>query len=791
MISPALPKRHSVMFTWLLYYILLLLVPVSISGFVYLMTTNVLEKEITNSNSFLLKKVQQQMDSLLEQAARLSNEIAVNPRVNELLKMERPAQLNPYNLYQLVRNLQTYKMLNNSIDDFYIYLKNIDRIISAEGSFDSQSYYTMYFAGTGMTYSQWLRLVSARYRDAALPIRYENSLGEVANTIAFFRTIPLFSRGPASANIVITLDESRLINDVTDIGLLNQGSVLILDRNNRVLASSNHLQDYSELPYSKLGDGNGFIHQRFGGKDSVVSYITSQKSEWRYLVITPISVFWQKADYVRNLTLFSLALCLVAGGIITYFALRKNYNPLEKLIRLLEQYQGSSFDADNNEYSFIQQAIARAYAKLEKVNLNLKQQNKLLRSHFLSRLLQGKETDPLHIQERLTFHDIQFKSDRFAVMAFDIADFCGAAGGSGLSGATVDAAIVENFKKLQTLVTSSVTGLVGETNQAFFTDIDDFLVCLVNFGEGQNERAELVRVARAAQTMLKEKLKVRMLVAASNIHPTLAGIPEAFHEALQAMEYQKLLEIGEIILYEDLNGLPKGEYYYPLDKEQQLINCIKTGDLERSELILNEIFHNNFEKSILPVKIARCLMFNLVSTMIKTVDSINDAGRQSFLEELNPIERLLACESINDMKTELRSILKNFCAYIQRQTKERNKNRVKESDMILKDRVVEYVVKRYADPNLGITTIAQEFGVHPVHLSRTFLEEAGEGLLDFINGVRLRKSKELFTQMNNLDEVAKAVGYSNTRTFTRAFKKYEGTTPGKYKESEYIARGVG
>ena len=784
MLSHALPtpKRHSVKFTWLFYYCLLLLVPVVISTVAYIITANVLEKEITNSNSFLLKKVQQQMDSLLDEAGRLGNEMAVDPRINELLKMESPAELSPYHTYQLVRNFKTYKALNSSIDDFYIYFKNIDRVVSAEGCFDSKSFFTMYFNNAGMTYHQWLRMVSDYYRDAALPIHNENNFGEVTNTIAFIRSIPLFYHGHASANIIITLDESSLMRDVTDISLLNQGTVVILDQDNRILASSNHLANYSGLQFQKLVDGDGLIHQRVNGKLSVIAYITPFKSEWRYLVITPISIFWQKANYVRNLTLISLALCLLAGGAITYFALRKNYNPLEQLIRSLERYQGSSFDTGNNEYSFIQQSITKAYSELEKVDSTLKQQNKLLRSQFLSRLLQGKETENLMTQDRLLFHDIALKSDCFAVMAFYIEDFYGAAPDGGPS----ETAVMENFKKVQSLITSTVTGLIGPANLGLLTDIDDLLVCLVNFGEAAaaDGKQVMVRLAESVQKVLKENFQVALMVSASNIHQTLSGIPDAFHEALQAMEYKKLLGIEDIILYDDLNELPKGDYYYPLEKEQQLINCIKTGDLERSEIILNEIFHNNFAAAILPVKIARCLMFNLVSTMIKTVNSINDAGRQSFLEELNPIERLLNCESINDMKGEMLSILKNFCDYIQQQTKERNKNRLKMADTLLKDRAVQYVMNHYTNPNLGITTLAQEFGIHPVHLSRTFQEEAGESLLDFINRIRLKNAKQLFTQLNNLDEVARAVGYSNTRTFTRAFKKYEGTTPGKYKDSE-------
>ncbi len=781
-LSRALPKSDSVMFTWILSYALILLVPVVITTISYFITANVLEKEISKSNTVLLKKVQQQMDSLLEEAGRLGNEIAIDARVNDFLKRKKASELGAYDIYQLVRNLRAYKIINSSIDDFYIYFKHLDLVISSEGSYDSKSYYMLYLNNTGLSYPQWLKMVSDYYRDAAFPVRYEDSTGEIYKTIAFTRSLPLYYSNESSANVVIILNESRFMNDVWDIGALNQGLALIVDKNNNVLASSNHGTRFAGIDFKKISENDeGLFHQRLSGKNSVVSYITSKKSEWRYLVITPVSVFRAKADYVRNLTIFSVVLCLVVGGFICYRALRKNYNPIEQLIKLLENYQGSSFDKKNNEYSFIQQAIAKVYSDLEAVDSTVQQQNKLLRTHFLTRLLQGKETDTRLIQDRLQFHDIHFKTDHFGVMAFYIDDFYSMELDTFN---TSDQAVLENFKRAQAVIVSTINDRL-DNNLGFTTDIDDLLVCLINLETGGAEgKQAMIRIATESQRILRDNYQIQVMVSASGIH-NAAGIAEAFTETLQAMEYKKLLGIEDLVLHEDLNDLPKGDYYYPLEKEQQLINCIKTGDLERSKLILDEIFCNNFEKSFLPVKIARCLMFNLVSTMIKTVNEINDANRQGFLDELNPIETLLNCESINEMKLEMMTILARFCEYIQLKNKEKTKGRQKENEIQLKDQVMEFVKENFTDPNLGITTIAQQFNVHPVHLSRTFLEQNGEGLLDFINRIRLRKAKQLFRELSNLDEVAKAVGYSNTRTFTRAFKKYEGTTPGKYKDTEH------
>jgi len=77
--------------------------------------------------------------------------------------------------------------------------------------------------------------------------------------------------------------------------------------------------------------------------------------------------------------------------------------------------------------------------------------------------------------------------------------------------------------------------------------------------------------------------------------------------------------------------------------------------------------------------------------------------------------------------------------------------------------------------------------MHPSYISKLYKAQSGDGILDSINKVRIEKSKEVMREQKvNLEEVAKATGYSNVRTFTRAFMKIEGITPGKYKEANQI-----
>lgn len=777
--------KQSVIFTWLVSYALILLIPVVISIFIYIQAARVVEAEINNSNLFLLKRVQQRMDGLIEDAVRLSQEISLNTRVNQLLRLDGAGKANPYEVYLAVQELKAYTLLNNSIEDFYIYYKNLDLALSSYTGNDGLSFFQAYYDNSGLSYQEWYRVSTEFYRGDFRLLGSPLKQTEASPKLAFVRTIPFFDRSGTSANIVIILDQARFLEDAKDVEALSKGTVLLIGRNNEILASTPSFKNFSGLNNQKIHEYSGKLHAKLNGQKVVISYINSQITGWKYLTVVPESVFWQKADYIRRLTYGGFVLCLLIGGFITFYALKKNYNPVSKLVKSLEKSLGWNFDQKNNEYLFIEQAIDKVYHDLEKGDAILRQQNKLLRSHFLTRLLQGKEDVQTLITERLAMHEIHFRSGYFAVMAFYIQDFTADLwNGEITNQETTD---LNNLKKAQSIVTAVVEELIAEKNHGLVVDLDDLLLCLVNFEEGyvSGGKQELYRIAVTSRKLLRERCDLHLMVSAGSIQQSMENIPQSYHEALQAIEYKKLLGLEEMVFYEEIRELPRGSYDYPLEKEHQLINCIKTGDYQKAEFILSGIFKNNFEESVLPIKIAKCLMFNLIGTMIKTINEVNCLEDQGFLEELNPVERLLGCESINEMKSQMRFILKTFCDLINRKTKEKLKNRLDNADYRLMQKTLEYVQKNYQDGNMGIATIAVFFGVNPVHLSRVFTEQSGEGLLDFINRIRIEKAKQLFEEHRyNLDEVAQMTGYFSTRTFTRAFKKCEGVTPGKYQEAQ-------
>lgn len=99
-------------------------------------------------------------------------------------------------------------------------------------------------------------------------------------------------------------------------------------------------------------------------------------------------------------------------------------------------------------------------------------------------------------------------------------------------------------------------------------------------------------------------------------------------------------------------------------------------------------------------------------------------------------------------------------------------------------RVIQYVEEHYADSNLNISTIAEGMERNPKYISRVFKEETQEGILDYMNRLRVKKAKALIKSGRfTLEQISEMVGYASLKTFRRAFQKETGLTPAGYRDS--------
>ena len=97
------------------------------------------------------------------------------------------------------------------------------------------------------------------------------------------------------------------------------------------------------------------------------------------------------------------------------------------------------------------------------------------------------------------------------------------------------------------------------------------------------------------------------------------------------------------------------------------------------------------------------------------------------------------------------------------------------------ERVQIYIQRNY-QKDLTQDFIASLFYLNRSYLSTLFRQKTGMKFVDYLNDVRIEKSKEMLSGTSRkMYQISKAVGYDNPKYFFRIFKKKTGMTPEQYR----------
>lgn len=99
------------------------------------------------------------------------------------------------------------------------------------------------------------------------------------------------------------------------------------------------------------------------------------------------------------------------------------------------------------------------------------------------------------------------------------------------------------------------------------------------------------------------------------------------------------------------------------------------------------------------------------------------------------------------------------------------------------DEVRKFVEQNYADPNITLKSLGEEFGVSPNYLGRLFKKDMAKSVADYINEERLKKVLcELERTEDSAKEIAERNGFISNNYFYTYFKKKVGLTPQAYRQ---------
>ncbi|WP_240633267.1 helix-turn-helix domain-containing protein [Paenibacillus montanisoli] len=772
-------SRKSALTTMIVTNLLILLIPLAMGLFLYAKVEKSLRTNANLSNTAMLEQLRLSLDQKLSEVDKLMRQVALDPKLDYMLKIPAGADgSDQYNFVDLHDKMRRYRNLVSSfIFDYYVYFATSDTIVKEDLVADSRSFYDTYYSFKGMSYTQWRdELLTSEYRMTYLPAaalaRPESSAGGAEympeNVVLYAQTLPFISSSNRLGNFFALIDVGQVKQMFAQIETASHSEIYIVDGQGRTIMSTSD----RPLPGELLGNielTNAPFEYRLEGADQMVSFNSSQKTDWKYISVTPNGVFMQQVDQIKNWSSWLFAFCVIAGLIAVSAGAYRNYKPLQKTVHAIMSGKGIIGRPAFNEYEFIRETIAGSILEEKSLRNALAQQTPFIRANYLSRLIHGYMDVDVSAESagKLGFMELSFISDRFAVVLVKI---------ESISGIPEDES-ERQWAHARFIVSNIGADLIEPAHRGYSVELNrDSLAFLINLNGADAGRAEadIRSFAEALFTLIAEKFRIELTVAAGGIQNGPKAIRDSYPEAVAALEYRLILGKKSIIHYQDIVDT-KQHYYYPLEIEIQLINFVRSGDADNAGKLLEKIYSMNFGAAHITPELGKCLFFNLTSTLLKILNSANTSLEAELGADFDPIKTVFSYPTAEGMHVKTKELYETLARSF---NVERSDHHVR----LLQD-ILELIGRNVDNPDLGLAMIAGQFDMSPQYISTFFKKHQGHNLMDYITRKRMERAKSLMghKEMTNAD-IARRVGYQNDVVFIRAFKKLEGVTPGKYRE---------
>lgn len=732
----------------LLSYALVTLIPVLSSIVIYFESAEIIRNEITGANDIILTQVREALDNNFEDMESLILRIALNSRVNTLMHVEELESNYRYVIYELIEELRSYATLNGFIDDYYIYFEKGDFVVAPSAFYKKEVAYETFHGQNGLSYKDWTVWLD---NDKA-------GINLQGDQLYYIDSLPLDS-GNKKAKIVINLDRDRLVDIVEHIDWINKGSFFVVDKDRRAINKNDKPELLASLDLDDIKGSRGISIQKAKGLKYVISFVTSDLLDIKYLYIVPVKIFMNKARYVLLIASASLIFTIAAGIFLSFRFAKRDYSSIFEILTML------SPKSESEKAQMAEDEIEKIKESIQNINRELSSHKDIVIDSFMSNLLTGKIKDKREIEKAAKAHNIDFDYAAYAVIIIETEKSAKAKNGR------LD---VEENKNLLNIITRNMLEEISENDLTFkINEIDERLAILVGAGDQGNAIDSLEEIIGMIKAFYEREMTTPLTIAVSNFQSSVENIGTAYGEALQALDYKMILGKNNIIFYDEIHQT-SSHYIYSMEMEYKMINYIRTGDYDNAVGSFDRLFKMNIEENRISTDMAKCLMFDVIGTLIKAVDDIDFRSDSLLWQNENPMAFLMECETIEDMRQQMNEMLRQVCNYVNE-----HKQNVRE---VRQKQVISHIEENCHDCNLNVSAIANHFGMSRSYLSKTFKEQNGISILDYINKVRIANVKEYLDKGFNVAEAANEAGYNNSIALIRAFKKYEGITPGEYRK---------
>lgn len=281
--------------------------------------------------------------------------------------------------------------------------------------------------------------------------------------------------------------------------------------------------------------------------------------------------------------------------------------------------------------------------------------------------------------------------------------------------------------------------------------------------------------AEQLHASLKYNFQIANSIVISRQFHDVALLPNISDELFSLLQFRLIYGGNQIYSFESMaNHLNEWGKVRETKELDTIINRIMTSiesmDQKNTNYLLQQ-FLTGLEKLTHPIDIER----NIQSLSIQTVNLLLKHAHAK--DEIMIIQEALSfvkkAPNFTVLKTNMNEWMNKVFLILEK---------INQRDVVDPVEAAKKWIMNNLGENITIDKIAREIHMNSTYFCEYFKNQTGETILDYVTKVRIEKARELLLATDfRIYDIAQTVGYSDTKYFSKLFKKHFGEVPSKYR----------
>ncbi|MBW4837879.1 MAG: response regulator [Paenibacillaceae bacterium] len=264
-----------------------------------------------------------------------------------------------------------------------------------------------------------------------------------------------------------------------------------------------------------------------------------------------------------------------------------------------------------------------------------------------------------------------------------------------------------------------------------------------------------------------------LLVGVSEEGSRLTELALCYRQACESLKYTFIYPKTRLIWYGDMQ-MKRRSYPVPKEAIRKLGNILGTNREKEIGPLLQEIFRIDHLPEM-DISYLEAVSRNMNEQVLDEVFRVYGEASVDVLKLYRKVGDMSNFCHFHDYFRSLEQLLSELDEYI----KEVRSAHSEHGDM---KEAVAYIENHY-HRQLNMAIVSNHVSLNYSYFSEAFKAYTGESFVTYLKKVRIRKAKELLGKGSlKLSEISNAIGFENTRHFSRVFKELEGVSPQEFRD---------